>query len=187
MNPVFDYSIMQEVLKRVDSKKDPSEVHGILCGLLCAGPAADPELWMDLLLQDTDPQDLLLDDALAHIRSLQQLSLEQINDPTCNFHLLIPGEEYSLEDKIMALGDWCQGFLFGLNAAGVTDLESLPDDSHEIIKDMLEIGSIGLSYDYSDNNDDENAFEQFVEYVRIGVLLIYEELHPDSAAIPTVH
>lgn len=174
----LDYTNTETVLRRMHSEKNPSEVHGILCGLSCTEKAANPHLWMGLLLIDPDPGNLLLEEATHHIQELQHISLTQINDSTCDFHLLLPADNSDFDDKIMALGEWCQGFLLGLSAGGLSNLDALPDDSKEFLKDILEMTGISDSFEYSGNEEDESAFEQLVEYIRMGVLLINEELNP---------
>jgi len=93
------------------------------------------------------------------------------------------------------LGVWCQGFVYGLAVGGVKEETELPEDSKELIKDILEISRAGyiaddeaeISTDVEDDNEeDEIAFMEVSEYVRMGTLLIYEELQPLQSS-QTVH
>ncbi|MDH5328295.1 MAG: UPF0149 family protein [Gammaproteobacteria bacterium] len=183
MNSAFDYNLTGLQLKKVDCEKSPGEAHGILCGVLCADPDADTNIWLNLIFAQFDRYDLLYKETELHMQILAGICREQINDPTCDFHLLLPGDEFVLDDKISALADWCQGFLLGLNGAGLTDFRELPEDSNEFIADLLELTRIDSAYDYynDDEEDAESWLEQFIEYVRVGVLLLNEELHPDKA------
>lgn len=57
----------------------------------------------------------------------------------------------------------------------------LPEDTAELIRDMVEIARAG--HDLGDDSDaDEDSYMQVFEYVRMGVLLINEELQPSHKA-----
>ena len=118
-----------------------------------------------------------------------------MNDSDVEFELMLPDDEEPLEARVEALGVWCQGFVFGLAAGGVKEDSDLPDDSKELIKDILEISRAGyvaddeaeLSASVENNNEeDEVALMEVTEYVRMGTLLIYEELQPLQSS-QTVH
>ena len=85
-----------------------------------------------------------------------------------------------MELQVNALGEWCQGFLIGLSLGGVEDFQALPDDAKEIARDLVEIARAGTSYELSGLEDDEEAFVELVEFIRVGALLINEELHPNK-------
>ena len=77
-----------------------------------------------------------------------------------------------------ALGHWCEGFLHGLVAAEHSDAlrERLAAEPlSDIIKDLLQITRAGLDEE-SDEEDNESAYVELVEYVRVAAQLCYEEL-----------
>jgi uncharacterized protein YgfB (UPF0149 family) len=84
-----------------------------------------------------------------------------------------------------ALQDWCQGFILGLTMAGITDYKKLPEDSRDLIEDFINIGTSG-EFDLDDDQESEIAFTDISQYVRVGVLLINEELQPMRQST-TVH
>ena len=51
------------------------------------------------------------------------------------------------------------------------------------MRDFVEISRLSPG-EGGDGNDDETAFAEVVEYVRMAVLLVYEELRPLRAARP---
>jgi uncharacterized protein YgfB (UPF0149 family) len=126
---------------------------------------------------------------------LHQATIEQMNDSNVDYQLFLPDDDESLEARVEALGVWCQGFVYGLAAGGVQEDSVIPDDSKELITDIIEISRAGYVADDEaeervgvDNDDDEDeaAFMEVSEYVRMGVLLIYEELQPLQSS-QTVH
>jgi len=80
------------------------------------------------------------------------------------------------EAGFSSLKKWCDGFLFGLALAGVKDLTHVPDDSMEILQDITTISQ--AADDEEEDEMNEVAYSDIVEYVRMGVLLINEEMHP---------
>ena len=112
------------------------------------------------------------------------------NDIEVEFELMLPDDDEPLEDRVEGLGIWCQGFVYGLAAGGIKEGADLPEDSEEIIKDILEISRAGYAIDdeadVAISEDDEEAFMEVCEYVRMGVLLVYEELQPLQSS-QTVH
>jgi uncharacterized protein YgfB (UPF0149 family) len=74
-----------------------------------------------------------------------------------------------------SLGYWCQGFLTGLGLAGMSETSQLPEEVQDFLNDVSHIARIGLDGDNPDE-DDEIAYSDIVEYLRMGVLLISQEL-----------
>lgn len=167
-------------LDKIDSEIEPSELHGAFCGLLCT-QQTEFDAARNNLLQSFDEDNLLHREALQNLAALFDSTKQQINDPTCDFHLLLPEDE-SLEESVFALGEWCQGFLLGLSLGGVNDLEALPEEGAEIAKDFLEIARAGSMYTIEDSEEDEHSYEELLEYVRVGALLINEILNPEKSA-----
>ena len=70
----------------------------------------------------------------------------------------------------------CQGFLYGLAAGGIKQGSKMPADSTELMRDFIEISQAAFDDEESENSEDD--YMQLVEFVRVGVLLINEELQP---------
>jgi len=114
-----------------------------------------------------------------------------MNDATGDFKLLLMDDDDPLSERVETLAAWCQGFIYGLAAGGIKEGSELPEDTAELLKDMIEISRAGNDVDdtgveESDDNDDEEAYMEIEEYVRMGVLLIYEELQPLQST-QTIH
>ncbi len=189
-----DHLALASVLEKLDTEIMPSEVHATACGLLCANSSATAQTWLHNLWPDKWTQastdapdenshtDLLFAEATALFNELHETTRRQLNDPGCEFELLLPDDDDDIEDRVNALGDWCQGFLVGLTLGGVSDFAPLPEDAREIIQDMVQIARAGASYEMTGSDEDEHAYAELVEYLRVGVLLINEELQPTRAA-----
>ena len=180
-----DYDSLKGVLDRLESDITPAEIHGTLCGLLCARSGAPARLWQDNFWPELDKGDLLAREVRAVLNELHEITRDQLNDPTCDFQLLMPGDEEELDTRIHALSEWCQGFLAGLALGGVRDFNHLPEDVREIANDLVEIARAETSYDLEGNEEDEEAYTELMEYLRVGVLLINEELQPLQGTSPS--
>ncbi len=80
--------------------------------------------------------------------------------------------------RTAALAHWCEGFLHGLVSVKHADAlkERLAAEPlADIIKDMLQMTRAGLDEECDDESDDA-AYAELVEYLRVAAQLSYEEL-----------
>ncbi len=166
------YAALDEVLRRLDVEQSAAEFHGAMCGRLCV--AADE-------LPEALPEEPLL-------QRLRDQSLASFNDPGAGFHPLLPSDDAALADRVEALGQWCTGFLFGLGSESQTDLTALSADAQEMVADLNEIGHAGIT-PAANTEDDEVAYAEIVEYVRVGAQLVFLEARGlrNGSATPTLH
>ncbi|MCI0401446.1 MAG: UPF0149 family protein [Gammaproteobacteria bacterium] len=82
---------------------------------------------------------------------------------------MLADDEEPLSVRGAALREWCQRFLDGLSAAG-----GLSGDCREIVDDITRMAGQTIS-GVDGDEDEEAAFVEIVEYLRVGVLLIHEQ------------
>ncbi|MEJ2406973.1 MAG: YecA family protein [Candidatus Thiodiazotropha sp.] len=177
-NEVIDK--LDEALGQVETEMGAVECHGTLVGLFCAKGELKPDEWIEYIGKGLNANDLLQREALAAFKMLFEITREQLNDSVLDFHPLLPEDDAPVEERVESLGQWCQGFLLGISAGGLKELDKLPGDSGEILRDMVEIARVG-SYELEGGEEDEDSFQQLLEYVRTGVLLLNEEVNPTQA------
>ena len=183
---VFDE--IDRCLEKVDADVEAAEAHGTLCGILCIHGQGDINLWLSQIVGDQDPRDLRVKEAQSVLMDLHDEAVEQLNDGNYELQLLLRADSAPLDDRIYDLTQWCQGFLFGLAAAGIKDLSSLPEDAEEIMNDIVEISKAG--YDSTPGEEaNEEAYSEVVEYIRLGVFIIYNQYNMalNEAARTTIH
>jgi len=156
-----------------------AECHGVLCGMICgeSGRTAADFLSHLMTLQLTREADGVLHDALieAFNSTVQQLADEELR-----FSLWLPDDEQPLAERTRSLAQWCTGFLAGLGMGG--PLQALSDEAEEALTDLQQIARAGFSLQKDDaggtasNEEDEQAFCEIVEYVRVVTLILREEL-----------
>jgi uncharacterized protein len=76
---------------------------------------------------------------------------------------------------VIALSDWCQGFLWGIGHAQNTSAQ-WSKEMGGILKDMVEFTKLDTEIE-EDNDEDEEALIQIHEYLRAAVLIIRDELN----------
>ena len=105
-----------------------------------------------------------------------------------SFQPLLPGDDASIGDRTSALGEWCQGFLYGLGTGvgGCRRLRVLQGEAAEVVRDMTEITHVDVDPD-DDPESNEAAYAELVEFVRVGVQLLYEHLQPLREPVPHRH
>lgn len=182
---------LEELLYRIDAAMGAADAHGALCGMLCARGTIELSEWVDHVIGEQEHGNELLHDVVHKLSELHQSTLEMMNDATGDFKLLLMDDDDPLPERVESLAAWCQGFIYGLAAGGIKEGSELPEDTAELMKDMIEISRAGQDVDdagieESDDNDDELAYMEIEEYVRMGVLLIYEELQPLQST-QTIH
>ncbi len=189
-----DIPQLEDMLFNLNAALGATESHGALCGMLCAQGATDVSKWMLHVLGEHEESSAGLQAAGRELMKIYQISVEQMNNNEIDFQLMLPDDDDPLEDRVEGLGLWCQGFVYGLAAGGIKEDTVLPENSKELIKDILEISRAGYVADdeaeqaveEGNSEEDEVAFMEVCEYVRVGVLLIYEELQPLQSST-TVH
>ena len=180
VNQELDYYSLDDALARAQTSMDPSDCHGLLAGLICAAGFADPRLWMAEVFEDYNPKDKPQAEAFRLVQALYEDELARMNSPDLDFTLLLPDDEDALRDRVASLGSWCGGFLSGLGLGGVKEQAQLAEEISELIDDFAQISRVDFDLD-SPDEEEQAAFEEVVEYVRIGVLFVNEELQPSKA------
>lgn len=168
-----NYTDIQQVLSQARSLTEAAEAHGTLAGCLCATVAYRFEDW----LQEILPEGRASADITDALRDLFQHTSNALVESDMAFAPLLPEDEQPISARAAALGQWCQGFLYGLGASALQDATQLPGEIGEIVRDLTEITRVGVDSTDSDESN-ESAYAELVEFVRVGVQLLFEELEP---------
>jgi uncharacterized protein YgfB (UPF0149 family) len=173
------YATIQQVLTEARAVIEAAEAHGTLAGALCALEGYGVEDWLAEILPD------VVDAAAAPaaLGGLYEQTRSALCSGTMEFDLLIPDDDASIEERTRALSLWCNGFLYGLGTTGVGDPGRLSGEADEVVRDLSEITQAGV--DAADGaEENEAALAELVEFVRVGVQLVFEEAGRQRAAPP---
>jgi uncharacterized protein YgfB (UPF0149 family) len=168
----FQYTEIQQLLTGQRSLADAAEAHGTLTGCLCVALEYRFEDWLQEILPEGQAQPQARD-TLQHLFADTAESLEGAD---MAFNLLLPEDAEPIEARATALGQWCQGFLYGLGSSGAQDASGWSGQVGEIVRDLTEITHVGVDDDESEDSN-ESAYAELVEFVRAGVQLVFIELH----------
>jgi len=168
-----DYADIEQALSGQRALTDAAEAHGTLAGCLCALADYSFQDWLREILPEgraeADAADTLYGLYTATAAALEQTDME--------FEPLLPSDAQPLAARTAALAEWCQGFLYGLGSGSIPDVGRLPGDVGEIVRDLTEITRAGVD-DGEGEESNEGAYAELVEFVRVGVQLLFEELAP---------
>ncbi|MBV9619598.1 MAG: UPF0149 family protein [Gammaproteobacteria bacterium] len=173
-----DYKDVQQLLERQHSLADAAEAHGTLAGCLCGAAGYRFEDWLHEILPAAGGG------AAEPLRELYGATAGALLQPDMEFELLLPTDAQPLEERTAALAQWCQGFLYGLGAGRITDASQLPGEVGEIVRDFTEISRAAVDAAQGEESN-EAAYAELVEFVRIGVQLLFEELAGARRAAPS--
>jgi uncharacterized protein len=181
-----DHGHIQRLLAAERSLADASEAHGTLAGGLCAANGYRFEDWLREIL----PEGLAAPDTAAQLRELFTATAVALQQRDHEFQLLLPEDAQPVDARTAALAQWCQGFLYGLGTGSIRDPRGLPGDAGEIVRDMIEISRAGVEAAEGEESN-ESSYTELVEFVRVGVQLLFEELaaarSPPAAAPAALH
>lgn len=145
-----------------------AEMHGALSGMLCADLELECERWLQALF--VEEAGALTQTERELLTQLYEATRIDLGSSDLAFELLLPDDEEPLAGRTQALGHWCQGFLFGLGHC--VGEKNLSDESQEVLRDFAEISRIESA---GSSDEDEDAYAEIAEYVRMGVQLIRSE------------
>ncbi len=184
------YDAIDQALRRAEAASDAAEAHGSLCGLVCALGDSGLSIWLAETLAETGaetgadiPADspanaVVAGQTRAILGTLAASTRAALEGAEMSFQPLLLADEEPLAERVDGLAQWCQGFNHGLFvAARISSAEAEVDSGNtaEVVHDFGELAQVSVGDDEPDA-DGEAAYAELVEYVRVGVQLVYEEL-----------
>lgn len=178
MNEKPGFEELDESLRRCGASWDAAQAHGLLTGRLAvAGVPSGPE-WLLQVLEGTEETNAQRMECQKMLDSLYQETFWQLTERLSEFVPLLPDDELDASARTNALAHWCEGFLHGLVSS--KHEQALKDKLgaeplSDIIRDMLQITRAAVDEE-SDDETNEAAYAEIVEYIRVAAQLAYEEL-----------
>ena len=165
------YAHCTRVLDSANADLGFAESHGMLCGRMCSGEELDVAGWIDEVIGSEAEGDLHQCEQV--LRAVSEEALAQLSSAEFGFRPLLPNDDHPLDLRCSELARWCQGFLYGLGGSGRRDLQDLSADAREVISDLSAFTTLGAG---GESEDYERDYCEVVEYLRVGVMLVKEEL-----------
>jgi uncharacterized protein YgfB (UPF0149 family) len=189
-NSHTDYATLSVALDGLGGAMTVSELHGGFCGVLCAGGAAAASTWIEECVAEIEAPADEAEEALDIFRVMEVETRRALASADLEFKPLLPEDDSALDARVEELALWCHAFLSGLAFGGLSltegstrvsvdsDAEAATETSlEEIVKDFAAISRAGLSAgELSDPTDADFALAEIVEYVRVSVQIVLEEI-----------
>ncbi|MGF1701575.1 UPF0149 family protein [Photobacterium makurazakiensis] len=172
------YETIEPMLKEQGLAVTPSELHGLLSGMICGGLAVDGEQWLGPICDYANEGEAMTDGAKALVRSVFNAASSELGGLTqtlftstaaelveidFSVSLLLPEENAELMLRAEALSEWVTNFISGLGLMGM-DKKQLSDDVAEAVAALEEISQLGIDED-EDMNEQAELFNNVVAYV----------------------
>lgn len=181
------YENLNSLLAEHDIAIDAAELHGAITGMLAGGMTQESIEWRTVLQDFINSGDAFPQPIQNAMFELHQHICESLKDIELGFAMLIPDEEAPIGEQAVAMGQWVQGFLAGF-AINNKDLSLASEDVRELISDFSELAM--LDTDLEDDSDNVRAMFEIEEYVRISVMICFNEFgarKPADTAPKTLH
>lgn len=175
MNQILEYDELSDALARLGFAHGAAEYHGAVVGALCV---REPETIEPLLLLGRPTQENPV--SARALRRLFAAQSSALGEADMAFAPLLPDDEEALALRVRALCQWCEGFIYGLSTRPNLDLSRCSGEAREVIEDFTQFTRADLSEE-DDEELEEAAYAELIEYIRVGVQLIFMELHPRAS------
>ncbi|HJL65957.1 MAG: UPF0149 family protein [Arenicellales bacterium] len=174
----LDYTELNSQLQKLEIQASLAELHGMTSGLAASHPLSIPgNRWQSLVLEKGTEPSGATDERIVFLDLLLKYSMDALSDENFTFEPLLPADSCDLRERTDMLAQWCQGFTIGLFYNGFHDAGDLPQGAREAAGDIQAFVSAALD---GEDESDEIAYTEIVEYLRVAVNLIFVELYPSQ-------
>lgn len=176
MDSKLDFQLVNEHFKQFSQLESAAFVQGMLVGQQASTPDLTEAVWIKTLI-DEGGIGSIKESFLLVLHQIYEQTINALESTQLDFELLIPeGEKIHADEKLYFLSDWCEGFLYGV---GLGKLENPSKEVAEILSDFAEISMVETPQITPENQQqiEEDLFE-LLEFVRVGAVLVFDELKP---------
>ncbi|MCG5266026.1 UPF0149 family protein [Acinetobacter pittii] len=144
----------------IEEISSPSELHGLLTGIVCVTEAPAREEWSQILTTLNVPE--LSEDALALLTDEAEDVVHALSEDELDYLPMLPDDEHLLQERVQALSDWCAGVVLGFGLAS----GHVRGDERELIEHLQDVAAV--EFEDSDNDEEgESSYEELYEFVRL--------------------
>ena len=99
----------------IEEISSPSELHGLLTGIVCVTQAPTTDEWSQILNTLNVPA--LQPEALESLTDEAEDVAHALSDDELDYLPMLPDDSHLLVDRVQALADWCAGVVLGFGLA----------------------------------------------------------------------
>ncbi|MEK5758460.1 UPF0149 family protein [Acinetobacter variabilis] len=144
----------------IEEISSPSELHGLLTGIVCVTQAPSSGEWVQILQTLDVPE--LNPEALELLTGEAEDIFHALSEDELDYLPLLPDDEHSLAERVQALADWCAGVVLGFGLAS----GHIRNDEMELIEHLQDVAAV--EFEDSDNDaEGEESYQELYEFVRL--------------------
>lgn len=158
----------------------PSELHGLLSGVIGTGLKIRPDSIINLVIKHVDVEQCS-DRNRETILAMYAFIEREMFSADTRYTLFLPDDELDLTQRVRSLAAWCQGYLvgFGTGSAQV-NITKFSAETEEALNDIVNIANMSDDFAAEDGESNEVAYAELVEYLKVAVLLMSGEMLAES-------
>ena len=120
----------------IEEISSPSELHGLLTGIVCVTEAPSREEWLQILSTLSIPE---LDEAkLEMLADEAEDVFHALSEDELDYLPMLPDDEHSLSERVQALADRCEGVVLGFGLAS----GHMRPDEQEWIEHLQDVAAV---------------------------------------------
>jgi len=173
LNQLPNYTSFCDQIDILELPISSSELHGVMCGYLCAGASPAGEAYLrTLTINKRGDSARIAAQALFNVYTVSQQKMDEDN---FSFEFLLPDDEQSISIRAQAFSEWCKGFTQSMLLVGVHPEQLFDEESQDAFVHLEEFSEL----DYESlqvNEEDEKALVEVSEYARMAVLRLYWDI-----------
>jgi len=175
----MDYEEISDAFTRANLVGSAAELHGFLSGSISGKNFYSTESLVLAVAKFLEVDTERVEDLGDMLVNLYHFSINQINGNDFEFTPILPNDEILLSERLTSVGEWCQGFLYGLGNSKFLSNTETPENIEEALDDLASISNIQILSDQDEANasDSESNYTEVTEYIKVAVLTIFSELN----------
>ncbi len=185
--PMPDFDQVADIYWRLGGMQSPSQLHGYLVGLLCAGGELEPNQWVDQAAKYIDAVQPPNSEDSTLLLALYGATSQGLSSGEMQLQLLLPDDAAELSQRIESLAQWCEGYITGFAQQGKViqrqqGQQQYSTDVSEALSDIAAISQVGLGDEDGDSASRERDIFEISEYLRLAAITVYMECHQAATA-----
>lgn len=157
---ISGWSTWEPLFRGIDEISSPSELHGLLTGIVCVTEAPSRDQWLQIMETLNVPE--LNQDALAILSDEAEDVAHALTEDELDYLPMLPDDEHSLAERVQALADWCAGVVLGFGLAS----GHLRTEERELIEHLQDVAAVEFD-DADDDEEGEMSYQELFEFVRL--------------------
>ncbi|PIE44193.1 MAG: hypothetical protein CSA50_01525 [Gammaproteobacteria bacterium] len=185
----FDFDEIADVYQTLGALNPPAELLGLWCGRLVGGVRWSDQDILDVVIEHMEVEEIdEPENEALFVRVFRRIE-SSLAKNDLSFNLVLPDENYSIEERVAALGQWARGFLEGLALEKGAELVVDNEENQQLLSDLVEISKVEIEVE--DGDASEMQLIEVIEHVRMTVLSLYQDFCPayssNRSGQPTIH